>query len=125
MKLDVRPNKDQLTRADAAAAADAIRRGSIPTMRDLRALKATALRKEHDDRLSLLKSLPKKDYIQLSGRNHNTLADQSAKFGLSLSGKTIDLTVVIRQFHEILAKFRQKLDREDPADAAKKTAAKG
>jgi hypothetical protein len=52
-----------------------------------------------------LQSLPKRDYVAMSGRQQKILDAQADRYGLDeLKKPKIDLTRLVRQFHDLLAK---------------------
>lgn len=60
--------------------------------------------------------IPKKLWVQWSGRQHKVLNDQAAAHGLPVSGETIDLAAVVKWLHEFLAANQYKLLRDDAAE---------
>jgi hypothetical protein len=51
-----------------------------------------------------LRAVPKGIYCELSGRQHKVVSDCQARYGLPVLGETVDLFVVVRWFHDLLAK---------------------
>lgn len=104
----------RISNRDATGAISAIRQGRDPSRRELRELKKLGIKKDIEARLALIKSFPKRDYVRITGRQHSTLAAQAGRFGFNFDGKTIDLTILLRKFHDFLASERQKLRPVDP-----------
>lgn len=103
----------------AAAAAKKKLRGEKLTREEVRALER--VQQERDDQLRAMhyRTVPKKDWVAWSGRQHKILADQARLYGLPLEGKTIDLPAVVRWLHELLASKGRRLVEQDAAgDAA-------
>lgn len=61
-------------------------------------------------------ALPKKLWVEWSGRDHRVLLDQAATYGLPLSGETISLPAFAKAIHDFLAANTHKLRKEDAAE---------
>jgi hypothetical protein len=94
---------EQLDR-ELVRAAVAKRAAGKPLSRQERsALKKFEADKERADRQRYYRTVPKKDYVALSGRLHKQLADCIGRYGVPLEGETVDLYRVLRWFHDFLA----------------------
>lgn len=60
--------------------------------------------------------MPKKVYCALSGRAAQVVNEQADRYGLPLRGETVDLGDVLRAFHDLLAEYGRKINREDVDD---------
>lgn len=71
--------------------------------------------RDEDERARLrhYSDIPKKQWVQWSGRDHRRLLDQATTYGLPVSGETINLPAVVKWLHDFLAENTHKLRRED------------
>lgn len=91
-------------------------RRSEPLSRDeRRAFDRAKREKAEKDLRDGLASLPKKLYVELSGRQHKVLDEQASRYGLPLLGKSIDVGQVLRRFHDLLRDHGDALSGETPA----------
>jgi hypothetical protein len=112
---------DQQLHALAAAAAKKKLAGQKLSREEERAL--SRVQQEKDDQLRTLhyRTIPKKDWVAWSGRQHKILAEQERLYGLPLGGKTIDLPAVVRWLHNLLAeKGRRLTDTASGEDVSKR-----
>lgn len=60
------------------------------------------------------RSVPKKHYVALSGRQVKVLQQQAERYGLSAlnAGPSIDLNVLLKQMHDFLAKNWRRFEEE-------------
>jgi len=58
-------------------------------------------------------SIPKKHWVQLSGRQHKVLDEQASRYGIPILGSLIDLAAVARWLHDFLARNARRLGPED------------
>lgn len=69
-----------------------------------------------EQRWQVYAAIPKRDWCAMSGRQVRTINEQAERYGLPLSGRTIDLRAFARAFHDFLADNKYKLARGgDPA----------
>lgn len=61
-------------------------------------------------------AIPKKLWVQWSGRQHKVLDDQARTHGMPVSGETIDLPAVVQWLHEFLADNTHKLRKDDAVE---------
>jgi hypothetical protein len=61
-------------------------------------------------------AIPKKLWVQWSGRHHRVLLDQAATHGLPVGGETIDLAAVVRWLHDFLADNTHKLRKDQASE---------
>ncbi len=100
---------DQIDRELAATALAKRRAGEKPTGRELAALRraeaarATQLRWQH------YRSIPKRDWQTMSGRQVKVINEQAHRYGLPLLGRTIDLPAVVAALHDFLASNKHRL----------------
>lgn len=71
--------------------------------------------REERERWKYYRTVPKKHYRQLSGRQDKVLNEQATAYGIPVGGPTIDLEAVLRWFHDYLSRTRIRGDSE--ADA--------
>ncbi|QDT71719.1 hypothetical protein [Lacipirellula limnantheis] len=69
--------------------------------------------KEERLRWQYYRSIPKKHWRKMSGRQAKTILEQASRYGLPLDGPTIDLPKVVRALHDFLAANAYKLSRGD------------
>ena len=118
---------DQAERRLVMQAVEKARRGEGLTTREQRALRKYETDKEKDDRWRHYTTVPKKDYLKLSGRPDKVVNDQARLYGLPLMGRTLDLAAILSAFHDLLAKFKHRLGADaadgDPMLSGKSTPA--
>ncbi|GAH74685.1 unnamed protein product [marine sediment metagenome] len=107
---------DRIQRQLAASAVQKTRQGERPTMRETAALKALEVEREEQQRWLYYHTVPKRHYVQLSGRSHGVLNKQADRHGIPLRGRTIDLQAVLGWLHDFLAKYAYRLKALDDAD---------
>lgn len=91
---------------DERLAAEALRKqkaGAKPKRDELAALVRVRAAREEEDRWKHYRSVPKKHYISMSGRQQKVLDEQSARYGLPAMGPSVDLAAVLRWFHDFLS----------------------
>lgn len=98
-----------IERQMAAAALDKRRRGVKPTAQELAALRRVEAAREEELRWEYYESVPKRHYVELSGRQPKILNEQADRYGLPLRGRTVNLREVIRGFHALLAANKHRL----------------
>jgi hypothetical protein len=71
--------------------------------------------KDREERLrwQYYRSIPKKHWQRMSGRQVKVINEQAARYGLPLNGSTIDLTAVVAALHDFLAANARKLATDD------------
>ena len=108
---------EKIERQLARAALEKTARGQRPTQTEACALRRIEKAEEEKRREAYYRTVPKADYIALSGRPTKILHDQADRYNLPLRGKTLDLYAVLSAFHKFLADNKHKLaatDGEDP-----------
>lgn len=83
--------------------------GKKPTREEVRALLRFEKAKEEADRWRFYSSIPKRHWATLAGRQHKTLDEQAARYGMPVGGKEIDLAAVARWLHQFLAAHAKRL----------------
>lgn len=73
----------------------------------------------------ILDRIPKKKYVELSGRAAKTLHDQARKYDIPLDQPVINLFEVVRRFHDILAKHGRSFESDEDSDELKKQKLEG
>jgi len=88
--------------------------GENPTKAESDAIRRVEWERECELRNKYYKTVPKADYVALSGRQHKTLNEQADRFGIPIgSGQdVIDLFTVIKWFHTFLATHKHVLGAE-------------
>lgn len=106
----------QIDRRLAAAALDKNRRGQKPSREELRALRRVTAAEEERKRWEHYAAIPKKHYIELSGRQSRTLNQQAEIYGIPIGGRTIELGRVLKWLHDFLAKHKHRFaaEADDP-----------
>jgi hypothetical protein len=90
------------------------RTGRKPSREEASALRAWERLAEEQARRKHYSSIPKKHWLQLSGRTYKTLADHAARFGIPVGGPDIDLGKVARWIHDFLAEqAARKIEDEE------------
>lgn len=97
----------------AAEALKAKAAGKKPTGEQKAALRRVQNEREARDRERHYRTMPKRDYCRLSGRQPKVVNEQADRYGLALRGDTIDLYQVLKGFHDLLAKYSARLVDED------------
>jgi hypothetical protein len=84
-------------------------RGESPSAGERSALRRVEAAKEEALRWAFYASIPKTHWQQLSGRQPKILNEQSARYGLPVGGKRIDLGQVAVWLHNFLAKHGRRI----------------
>jgi hypothetical protein len=102
--------------------------GQQPTAQELAALRRYEKQRDEQQRWDHYRTVPKKHYTAMSGRQRKVLNEQADRYGIPCSGEVIDLGAVLRWVHDSLAKNSHRLSGDalggpsggapDPADAA-------
>ena len=100
---------DQIERRLIAAACDKQKRGKNPTRDELAALKRHEKREEERKRWAYYETIPKKHWVEMSGRQVKVLNEQAVRYGLPIGGRVINLSLVVRAFHDFLARNKHRL----------------
>lgn len=116
-QADPNAGLDEETQRLAQAALAKRKQGKEPNSRELAALQRVKNHREEQDRWRYYQSIPKKHWQEMSGRQHKTLGEQAARYGIPISGPTIDLRGVARWIHDFLAENGPLLLREQGPDA--------
>ncbi len=98
-------NSDAVDQALALEAIAKRRRGEIPSQREQRALGRVEKRQEEQRRWEYYRAIPLKHWVEMSGRERKILYEQANLYGLAFADKEINLPVVVRQLHDLLAKL--------------------
>jgi hypothetical protein len=75
-------------------------------------------KREHDEQLRTIhyRTLPKKQWVAWSGRQHKVLAEQAQRYGVPLEGETIDLPRVAKWLHDLLAEHGPRILSGDASE---------
>jgi len=76
------------------------------------------------ERRRLYEKIPKKDWVELSGRKRQILDEQAARYGMPVTGRTVDLGAFLTWFHDWLAKNARKLTEADSEELCRSEKAK-
>jgi hypothetical protein len=112
------PSPDAAARVDSDLVASAYRK--LVNKQDLTKQERSALKrheKEKEERLrwQYYGSIPQKHWRQMSGRQTKVINEQADRYGIPFGGPTVNLSSVVRAFHDFLADNAVKLARdEDP-----------
>lgn len=66
------------------------------------------------ERWQAYRSIPKKHWREMSGRQAAVLHNQADLYGVPLRGRHIDLSAVVRWLHDFLAERKHDLNRQAP-----------
>ncbi|MBN1517463.1 hypothetical protein JXA32_12945 [Candidatus Sumerlaeota bacterium] len=103
----------------ALAALEKKKQGRRVSRDESNALKRVQQEREERLRWDHYRSVPKRHYIAMSGRQARTVNAQADLYGFPLRGDTLDLSKVLKAFHDFLADNKFKLMRDDqPAEKA-------
>ena len=117
---------EQIDRELAASALDKRRRGQKPSGVELAALKRIERAREEEQRWEYYGSIPKKHWLEMSGRQTKVVNEQASRYGIPFGGRSIDLPAVVKALHDFLATNARKLaagDGDDPLMAGASTPA--
>ncbi len=85
------------------------REGGKLTRAELNALERFEREKDQRHGRRYVRSMPKKDYCEFSGRQVKVLLEQAASYGIPLRGEAVDVAAVIRWLHDFLAEHKHGL----------------
>ncbi len=77
--------------------------GIKPSASEEAALRKLQGQREEIERWRHYGSIPKKHYVQMSGRQHKILDDQASRYGIPIRGESVDLARVLTWLHDFLA----------------------
>ncbi|MGE0770052.1 MAG: hypothetical protein AB7L90_26760 [Hyphomicrobiaceae bacterium] len=83
------------------------------TAQERAALKRHERDKEEQLRWKFYGSIPQKHYRQMSGRQTKVLNEQAKRYGIPCGGPEVDLSKVLRSFHDFLADNAHRLGPDD------------
>src|SRR5690242_10540213 len=97
---------DPQSRVDADLVARAMRK--VVNREELTRPERTALKRHEKDKEERLRwqyyaSIPQKHWRQMSGRQSKVINEQAERYGLPFGGPTINLSAVVRAWHNFLA----------------------
>ena len=98
----------------AKAALEKRRMGKRPTYHEERALEKIERDDEERRRWEYYKSIPKRHYRKMSGRQSRTLNEQAERYGIPIDDETIDLREVLKWLHNFLAEHKHALQTGNP-----------
>jgi hypothetical protein len=90
--------------------------GQKPNRAEQAALDRVSRESDRTLLLSLVRSVPKSVYIELSGRQSRTLNEQAVAYGIPIAGETIDVGAVLSRFHDILRDNHREIRKAKSAD---------
>jgi len=93
----------------ARAALHKLAAGQTPTRAELRAKARVEADVEERKRWEYYRTIPKKHWIDMSGRQYKILDGQAKTYGLPIAGESVDLPAVVRWLHDFLANNGRKL----------------
>jgi hypothetical protein len=110
---------ENIDRQLAASGLQKIKAGKAPSVSEKAAIKRIEKAKEEQLRWQYYRTIPKKHWMEMSGRQVKVINEQGDRYSLHLSGKEVDLPKFVRAFHDFLANNATKLTTElDPLLAA-------
>lgn len=80
-------------------------KGATPTQREERGWGRHERRERARHVDAAYRAVPKKRWLQWSGRQHKTVAEQAATYGLPIGGASIDLAELAPKLHDFLARI--------------------
>lgn len=96
-------------------------RGEKPSREEAAALRRVERTRDERARAEHYAAIPKRLWVEWSGRQYKTLNELAARYGLPVGGRTIDLAAVVRWLHDQLSRWGPRLLEEDappsPLDA--------
>lgn len=107
----------RIDKALVAAALSKHKRGITPSTREQLALRKWEEAHEETKRWQYYRTVPQKHWREMSGRQAKVLNEQAVLYGLPFGTAVIDLPVVVRAWHDFLARNAKKLsalDCDDP-----------
>lgn len=111
------PSTSDLIERDLAQSALRKRQtGATPNSRETAALRKYEKKREEQQRWQFYRSIPKKHWREMSGRQAKILNEQAELYGAPIGEATIDLPAFVRWFHKFLATNGRKLLSDDPDD---------
>ena len=93
----------------AQAAITKEQHGHKPTREEARALKRVRAADEENKRWHYYRTIPKKHWATMSGRQQKVLNEQAKRYGVPLARATIDLTEVATWLHDFLSTHARRL----------------
>lgn len=93
----------EIDRQLAQQATEKQKRGEATTRDEREALRRWERAEEERRRWNHYRSIPQKHWREMSGRATKAINEQADRYGLPFGGKSIDLPVFVRKFHEFLA----------------------
>lgn len=113
--LRINATSEDLQLAQRASAKRAA--GKIPTPQEAAAARRVRAAQEEALRIQHYKSIPKKHWREMSGRQDKVLNEQATRYGIPLHGPTIDLFAVALWLHDFLAENGTKLLKPETDDS--------
>lgn len=66
-----------------------------------------------DQLRQLVTAVPKKLYVEWSGRQYKVLLEQAQRYGIPLAGESVNVPAVLRAFHQFIADNKHRLTVDD------------
>ena len=107
---------EQIERELVARAMRKRSEGVAPTAKELAAVRRYEKAREEEQRWEHYRTIPKKHWRQMSGRQDRTLNLQAKTYGIPFGGRTIDLPVMVAALHDFLARNARKLAADNVGD---------
>jgi len=118
-QADAPSPSEHIDRKLASDALSKMKRSEVPNARESSALKRIEKDREEKLRWQYYRSIPKKHWQEMSGRQIKVINEQGERYNLHLAERQIDLPKFVRAFHDFLAANSVKLSTEtDPLLAA-------
>jgi hypothetical protein len=102
-------------RREVAGAYSKLLRNDTLTREEQATLKRFENDREERLRWQYYRSIPKKHWRKMSGRQAKVINEQAARYKLPLDGPTIDLEAFVEAFHDFLSRNAQRLAQDDDA----------
>ena len=107
---------DKIEREMAAAALQKRKAGLQPTREEIAALRRIERDREEAQRWEYMRTIPKKHWLEMSGRQAKVINSQAARYGLPFGESPIDLPKVVRALHDFLATNATRLTGDTAGD---------
>lgn len=90
--------------------------GEKPSREELRVIRKYESDREEAKRWEYYATIPKKHFVEMSGRQHKSLGDLARNYGFPLDGPTVDLPAFVSFFCTFMSQNGQKLLSDPDGD---------
>ena len=107
---------EQIERELVASAMRKRSEGVAPNDKELAAVRRYEKAREEEQRWAYYRTIPKRHWRQMSGRQNRTINEQAKAYGIPFGGRTIDLPAVVAALHDFLSRNARKLVADNVGD---------